>query len=290
MNMKIILPAYDHNFKDGLVSGVMNGGTVWLHNICDGLKANGIDAEVIDLYSKNWEADVVIIQSEWTGLDEYRKFNGKKVVLLGHFIKGVYPDPHNMLEDLAVTVWSGEILDGFRHKFLPHAFNDQLADCGDMNRGEMVWCGNSYALRDEGWLTGLPVTQVKGVFTAQLSSIYKGKVCPNIQGDFQQGIVSNDPSTIADKPGFMLNERFWHTIGAGGVLIQQYNPQILEFFDEDEIIMAKSKEEFQAKCRYYLEHRDEGIKFYERARAKVFKHHTYKNRAKTLIDLIKNEI
>lgn len=285
--MRILLPVHDYDYKEGLESGTINGGTIWLDNIAHALRDAGHEAELISL-NDSWEADAIIIQSEWTGVPSYLEFKGKKVILLGHFIGGVYPDPRATNADHLITMWKGELLDGFKNvHYIPHAYSD-LTDKGNViNRGDIIWAGNPYKLRKLDWLDGLPLSSVSGILPHDLLAMYRGaNVCPNIHGGFQLGEVSDDPSRIADKPGYMINERFWNVIGCGGVLVTDYNPQILDYFKEDEIIMCKTKEEFHDKVHYYNKHKEEGIRFYGRARERIRKEHTYKERVREILNII----
>jgi fructose-specific component phosphotransferase system IIB-like protein len=279
--MKFILPCSDHDYKLGLESGTINGGTVWLNNIAEALKALGHKAKLGELETEH-EADIMIIQSEWVGSIAYQTFKGKRVVLMGHFIKAVYPDPKE-IKAKKFTTWKGECTEGFDAEFLPHAYSEFIDKKEATYKGDIIWCGNPYSLRNQGWLDGLDLTAITGTLPWDVSAIYKGNVCPNIHGDFQRGIVGNDPARVADKPGYMINERFWQVIGCGGILIQDWNPQVYEFFNEDEIIMCRTKEDFQEKIKYYAKHKEEGIKFYERAREKILNNHTYKNRCQQLL-------
>ena len=268
--MRICLPCINHDFSRPTIEG----GTVWLSNLRDALIQKGHDAVLVRL-DQACDGDVMIIQSEWTKKIAYTTFSGRKIVLLGHFIGGNYPDPKQIEADQFVTTWKGALIDGFKADFVPHGYNDSFRP---KQGSGVIWAGNTYALRDEHWLKGIEPTEVTGVLPKDLP--YQGAVCPNIYGDFQLGKVSTDDSRIADKPGFMINERFWQVIGSGGILIDMYNPQVFDFFEEDEIIFAKTKEEFQKKILYYKDHVQEGIDFYERARNKVRLYHTYKKRIK----------
>jgi spore maturation protein CgeB len=80
----------------------------------------------------------------------------------------------------------------------------------------------------------------------------------------------------------MINERFWNALGAGGILVTDWVNQMGMFFEESELITAHTKEEFQEKCLYYLDHRAEGLKKLEKARARVRELHTYNQRIKVL--------
>jgi hypothetical protein len=287
--MKFKLPVCDHDYSDGKKNGVINGGTVWLDNIAQALRWHGHEAELISLTGEWGDCDYIIVQSEWTGMPNYNWTDARKIVLLGHFIKHVYPDPHAINAHILVTMWEGELLEGFKTFFMPHAYSDLMDDqnSGD-RRGDIVWAGNQYQLRDEGWLSGLGVTQIKGTEPKDLFAIYRGaNVCPNIHGDFQKNIVSTLPSRIADKPGMMINERFWNVLGCGGTLVTDYIPQMDKFFEEGELLIGKTKEEFQALIKEYNHDRSKGIERLAKAREKVRKHHTYRHRVRDLLKELK---
>jgi len=280
--MKIYIAAYNYELDETLL---IDGGSVFMYNLKQAFDAIG-EETVLGPISVDFNGDVLLIQSEWCDA-WYDCFKGKKIVVLGHFLHdGVYGNPHTIKSDLLITTWKGEITEGFNTHFIPHAYNDIDDNGNSIHHEGIVWCGNCYAMRDEGWLAGLPIEQIKD-HPAKIHEHYRGNICPNILGDFQLGIVSGEPSRISNKPGFMLNERFWQVIGSGGILIQQYSPHILDFFDENDIIIARTKEEFQEKCYYYLNHREEGIEFYKRAREKVLEKHKYTDRAREILNLLK---
>jgi hypothetical protein len=284
--MRFKLPACDPQYLQANNIPFYNGGTVWLHNIAHALRYLGHEAEVISLGEDYNDCDYVIIQSEWTAMPQYQTCRTKKIVLLGHFIKHVYPDPRHMNADYLITTWKGECTDGFNAHFIPHAYSNLIDDGGSKYAGDIVWAGNPYPLREEGWFNGIDVTRITGHPTELLMNYRSAKVCLGLHGDFQKNIVSKEESKIADKPGEMINERFWNVIGAGGLLVSDFVPQMLEFFDESELIIGKTKEEYQEKVRYYQEHKDEGIELLQKARDKILAEHTYINRVNKLIELL----
>lgn len=285
--MKIQLPATDFNYSEGEKSGTINGGTVWLDNIAAALKNAGHDAELVPL-TANYEGEWIIIQSEWWGMPNvmnYKARGGKICALLGHFIKHVYPDPWEVKNgaNQLVTMWTGECAEPFDAHFMAHGYSDLIDEGKTEYRGDIIWAGNNYQLRDEGWLSGIDVTRIQGTHPKDLFSIYRGQVCPNIHGDFQKGIVSNEPSRIADKPGQMINERFWNVLGCGGILITDWIPQMEQFFDRNDLIVADTKEEFQKLVNYYKDHKQEGLNKLAKARELVRSQHTYKERVRDLL-------
>ena len=269
-----------------------------MNNIACALRACGHEAELINLTDDYQGCDWLIIQSEWADMDDnakmpnYRDFKrggGKSIVLLGHFIKHVYPDPKNVQADVLVTVWSGECVSDFPEaKFFPHGYSEENDLEGVTNLGDVVWAGNSYPLRKEDWFSGLEITRISGILPRNLPAIYRGaNVAVSLHGDFQKNIVSNEPSRIADKPGTMINERFWQLLGCGALMVTDWTPQMERFFSKDDLIVGETKEEFQELVKYYSVHREEGLNKLAKARELVRENHSYRHRCERLLEWLK---
>lgn len=290
--MRFLLAAYEPDYRDKNTGRLMiNGATLWLHNICLALKEAGHDATVIDIANEQHvfeTADYVLVQSEWDDLPQIKNLTpSKKICLLGHFIKHVYPDPRQIKAYRFITTWKGECVEPFNATYIPHAYSDLMDKENYQFKGQMVFSGNYYPLRRENWFEGLNVSRLEGIMPEDLFGIYRASnVCLNIHGDFQKGIVSNEPSRIADKPGEMINERFWQVLGCGGNLITDFVPQMLDFFDESELVIGKTPEEYREKANFYLNRPEELNFLLKSAREKVRAEHTYRNRVKQLIDIL----
>lgn len=284
--------AGDTTYEEGVKSGVINGGTVWLDNIAQALRWHGHQAQM-----ESWHQpegyDYLMCMSEFVHHGDIMEFGrvnpGKLIVMLDHFISGhkTYLDIETMKEITGYffTTWEGELLDGFNAHFLPHAYNDLADDKITIDRrGSVVFVGNSYGLRKEDWFKSLSITKVRGVLPGALPAIYRGAdVCVNLHGDFQKGIVVEGDERVADKPGMMVNERFWTVLGSGGLLVTDWVPQMARWFSEDELIVAHSEKEFKELVEYYVVHHDEGVKKLEPVRDKIREMHTYRNRAEDML-------
>lgn len=293
--MKFQLPAPDHEYESAMISGGVNGGTVWLDNIAQALRWHGHEAEMVNV-NKELDADFVIVQSEvikWHPCREFSQKGGKIICLLSHFTGGHYhyaPVPKIMeWSKYIVSTWEGEVLDCVNQKALlfPHAYGD-LMDTGKINRrGSVVFAGNTYPLRKENWLEGIDVTRIYGTLPQDMPSIYRGAdVCLNFHGDFQKNIISNESSRVSDKAGMMINERFWNILGSGGLLITDWVPQMERWFRKEELIVAENPKEMRELTEYYKIHVKEGLDKLSVARKRVQKEHTYKERVKDLLKWI----
>lgn len=292
--MKFLLFAFDHDFSEGRKTGVINGGTAVLQHFAHTLESMGHEAKMMPLRPFYEQADVIIVQSEWySTLQEYfarERAGGTKIVVwLGHFIGGNYFDPKLIQADYFFTTWQGDILASipFETLYLPHAFCDICDQDTEVEHTNTIFFGNTYALRDEGWLAGIPVDRFYGMVPAALGSYYRrAKVCANIHGDFQKGIVSTHNSTLADLPGYAVNERLFAICGSGGFQVCDNSPLINSIYPDDEIIKCDTKKQFQEAIIYFLQHPNERLPFIEKAKAHTLAEHTYKHRMEKLLNYI----
>lgn len=292
--MKFILPCFDSTFTLGRQSGQINGGTAWLTHLKHTLEDMGHQAELVENGTPIPEADVCIIQSEWYAipgqkerLQELRQQGMKLVVILGHFIGGVYFNPKDIEADLFISTWKGPVVDNFKERvhYFPHAYCTVCDKPGELYRGDIIWVGNNYPLRSEDWFEGLDINKVSGILPNEIGQIYRAaKVCPNIHGAFQKNEVSTHPSTLADQPGNALNERIFQVSGSGGFQIADDNPQIRDFFDETELVCAKDAADFKEKIHYFMDKPEERQAYIERIQKKILEKHTYHHRINDLLE------
>ena len=249
--MKFQLLTPDHDYSSAMISGGVNGGTAWLYNIADALRILGQEAEIKSV-TQRLEADYVIVQSvsmiSALFLDNFVGRGGKVLCLLEHFN---YPHKdylrYNMVRAMSkhfLTAWEGEVLEGIEATFFPHAYNDLIDDGKTERKGSIVFAGNSYNLRSEDYFDGLNVTRIYATLPKDMPAIYRGAdVCLSLHGNFQKNIISKEKNRLSDKPGMMINERFWGILGAGGLMVTDWVPQMARWFDKDELIIGESKEQ-----------------------------------------------
>lgn len=288
--MKICFVAQDIDFT-GKYFGI-NGGTVTLWHYWHTALLNGHDAVLVEVGEPLPEADLYVLQSEWYEMSqkELEKQKGKVAIWLGHFIGTNYYDPKKIKADVFFTTWTGDVLDDFNGlgmsiMHLPHAFCE-VCDHDEEVKKELIWLGNTYALRDEGWLNGLNVEVLKGLDPRLITAYYRGAtITANLHGDFQKGVVSSDPSRIADKPGYAVNERLFHVAGVGFQICDN-NPLIPIYYPNNEIVTANSKDEYQSLVRHFLEHPEQRKPYMKKARETTMELHTYSRRLNLLLDKV----
>ena len=284
--MKFQLVAPDHDYDSGLITGGINGVTVWFSALVQALKWHGHDAETVSVHQK-LNADYVFIQSEamkFPAIRDYAKEGGRVICLLQHF--DLSPNGYPVFDKVRAmawqifTQWEGDVLRGESYPLFPHAYNDLGDDRVSMKReGSIVFAGNSYSQRNESWFDGLNVCRVYRTLPDKLFAIYRGAdVCVNLHGDFQKNIISALPNRVSNYAGMQINERFWNVLGSGGVLITDWVPQMERWFSKNELIIGESKDDFQELVRYYSVHRTEALRKLKSAQEKVRSYHTYRHR------------
>lgn len=289
--MKFQLLTPDHDYSTAMISGGVNGGTIWLWNIMQALKWHGHEAEIKSV-THRLDADYVIVQSEsmmnCLHLDNFVGRGGKVITLLGHFMNHRDYLPFNLVKAASkyfFSPWEGKLLDGIDCILMPHGYNDLLEDGARIERkGSIVFAANTYNLRGEEWLEGLDITRIYKTLPQDMPAIYRGAdVCINLHGDFQKNIVSTEKNRLSNKPGMMINERFWSVLGSGGLLVCDWVPQMERWFSKEELIIGYNKEEFAELVNYYKDHKKEGLKKLEKAIKKVRNEHTYKQRVERML-------
>lgn len=99
---------------------------------------------------------------------------------------------------------------------------------------------------------------------------HNAAICPNISEEHSRQI------------GHDVIERIYSVLGGGNFCISDYVKGAEELFEE-EMVFAKDKDEFQKLILHYLDHPEERHFFCKRAKDKVWKNHTYFDRAAHLL-------
>ena len=87
-----------------------------------------------------------------------------------------------------------------------------------------------------------------------------------------------------------INYRTFETTGCGTFLLTNYTPGLEKLFDiGKEIVVYNDLNDLDNKVRYYLENEEEREKIAKAGYERSKKDHTYYERAKTLVNIIKNK-
>jgi len=87
------------------------------------------------------------------------------------------------------------------------------------------------------------------------------------------------------QPHYILTQRTFVVPACGGFEICDYVPALRKYFAEDEMVMAKDKNDWFEKIDYYLAHDDERRQIQLKGSQRALKDHTYHNRVEQVIDL-----
>lgn len=123
-----------------------------------------------------------------------------------------------------------------------------------------------------------PVPQFLGMLPDHLltPAIQSATICPNL----------HEPHS--NRYGFDIVPRIFNIIAAGGFCISDYVEDIeTKVFTNGELPMFKDQDEFMAIIERFLKNPDERIPYMEKAREVVMRDHTYNNRAKELLEILK---
>ena len=87
-----------------------------------------------------------------------------------------------------------------------------------------------------------------------------------------------------------LNQRMFDVPASGGFLITEYLPGLEELFEpEREVVFYRTPEELREKVQHYLERPDQCREIAERARARVLRDHTFAERWRQLLEILRGE-
>ena len=96
-------------------------------------------------------------------------------------------------------------------------------------------------------------------------------------------LIFHEPSQVQGVP-IHVNERIFKLGAMGAFAICDNNPSVYEYFDKDEITVARTPEEMVDLCRYYLRRPLARWKKARKLRRAILDRHTYHHRAKKLLD------
>jgi len=124
----------------------------------------------------------------------------------------------------------------------------------------------------KGW-DGWPVTRMSIPYGEESKIISSSSVTPNIHMDLSREI-----------PGMPPNMRTFQSIAGGGFVVSDNVPALRHYFQEDEIPMGLTPEDYGEKIDSFKNHPEERYKCWSKAYNRVMNEHTYIHRAESLIE------
>jgi hypothetical protein len=93
---------------------------------------------------------------------------------------------------------------------------------------------------------------------------------------------------LAQKYGFDVNERCYKTLACGGFCISEYcDSAAKDIFINNEVVFAKTPQEFKDKVKYFVAHPSEREDYIKRGLVTARTEHNYFKRVQTLLPLLK---
>src|SRR5215217_7951027 len=168
----------------------------------------------------------------------------------------------------------------------------QLLHCADKNQyiepilqpdTDFLWIGNTSHRLEAYNSFILPLKEVSQNY---IEHTEKNMITPEdiyIQGLYQKCIISPNIHTEAQiKHNILVNERVFSSSIMGGFQICD-NVLAKKYFNEDELVIATSKDEFIDLLDYYRKNLTERFKMVKKMQANILANHTYFNRIDSIL-------
>jgi len=88
------------------------------------------------------------------------------------------------------------------------------------------------------------------------------------------------------QPHYIVNQRTFKIAACGGFQICDHVPALRKYFDDDEVVMVKDKDDWFRKIDYYLSHEEERRRIQKKGSERALKEHTYNNRVEQVLGLL----
>jgi len=156
--------------------------------------------------------------------------------------------------------------------YLPNAYPDDLIYPKDIEKSiDVGFCGNWVNRAD--WINSIP--------NIKKDIMVVGDDMVNTINSFKIHFNRN----MADD----INYRTFETLGCKTFLLTNYTPGLEKLFvDGEHLVTYTTKQDLNDKVKYYLKNDSERERIAEAGYHHVKKNHTYVNRAKEIVEIIKN--
>lgn len=215
----------------------------------------------------------------------YKKKLGYKLIIgisvLYEWVKQV------TVGDFYITQWYGPGIDSlpFDLKYVPHGFSPELhRPIAQEKKWDIVFIGRNHPQRDpRKYVSKLKNIKYFGydwgvktetIDIDDVSRIYnQALVCPNFHAENQKG------------ESRMLNERTYQILASGGFEVCDYVPGCEDFFSDEELVIAKTPEEWVDKINYYVKHPSKRVPYIQKGLEAV-QRYSYMNIMERLVRIL----
>lgn len=183
--------------------------------------------------------------------------------------------------DYYFTQWQGECVDyaksilGDIH-YLPHGYCPKCNKEGNaidtlINTPKVLFIGADYPERERDWIDYANVSRITCPFTEAKNYYKSAIVSPNLHGAFQKNVATE----YMQIPGTMINDRIFNVIMSGGFTVSDDVPIMREFFNQSEIPVASTKEEYKNFIEYFLKNSYEREPYMQKAKKRIQENYSY---------------
>lgn len=225
-------------------------------------------------------ADLMIEAARSSEIENVKEIAGRVSFVCNHYVPSMIgeameywkqwvPVTHNMLGYCPFTYGGGKndplftsdvsFIGSYHHR--KPALNNYIIQLNELKykRPLNIKVFSTWHWPSEYYCGVVPTERNKDVY-------HNAAICPNISEEHSRQI------------GHDVIERIYSVLGGGNFCISDYVKGAEELFEE-EMVFAKSKDEFQKLILHYLDHPEERYFYCERAKKKVWAAHTYFDRA-----------
>jgi hypothetical protein len=126
----------------------------------------------------------------------------------------------------------------------------------------------------KGW-AGWPVTRISVPYGGESRIISSASIVPNVHMDLSREV-----------PGMAPNMRTFQSIAGGGFVVSDNVPALRHYFQEDEIPVGLTPEDYGEKIEYFINHPEERYECWLKAYNRVINEHTNIHRAESLLEAL----
>lgn len=176
--------------------------------------------------------------------------------------------------------------------WLPHAFEPEAYPFFEtLKKYDVCFIGHAQDPKNENF-NGFSRTTALDRLFKEFQNFYYGSRHPAYPGKnmFEDAAHHFCESKIVFNVSIKddINMRVFETLGSGAFLLTNYLPTLGELFEDGkDLVTYKTLDEMVEKAQYYIEHNKERERIAASGHKKALKYHTYQQRIRTILNIIK---
>lgn len=278
------------------VNDDQNGGTVVLRHIKCALETLGHTVIMLH-YGEDLvdQVDYIWFQSQFYGAvkDVLRNSSAKKICWLEHFdppAEFAYEPIERIEADYFNTQYKGPVVEWAKERIGKDIAYFPLAACEKCMHPEpnisnvppVVCITRLSPYKNGNTLAAIAATHITCSYDA-LNGVYgSAVVVANVHAEFQKGITKDYLGHYGDS----VNDRIFHVPMAGGLVVNDNNPMIREFFNENEMVVCNDEPDMTKRIAWLIAHPVERMSYIALAWERIMKEHLYIHRLNNYLPII----